>query len=90
MQIIFKVFIEFVTPLLLFFALVFLAERQWDLSFWTRDRTPTSCIGRQSLHSWTTSKVSTNIFLIQLYCSVDLHLYMVFFVAVNLENTSQL
>ena len=44
MQIIFKVFIEFVTPLLLFFALVFLAERQWDLSFWTRDRTPTPAL----------------------------------------------
>ena len=43
---IFKVFIEFVTILLLFYALVFWPQGMWDLSSLTRDRTRTACIGR--------------------------------------------
>ena len=43
---IFKVFIEFVTILLLFYVLVFWPRGTWDLSFPTRDQTCTPCIGR--------------------------------------------
>ena len=43
---IFKVFIEFVTILLLFYVLVFWLQGKWDLSSLTRDRTCTPCIGR--------------------------------------------
>ena len=52
----FKFFIEFVTILLLFHVLVFWPQGIWDLSFPTRDRTRTPCIGRQSLNHWTTRK----------------------------------
>ena len=44
-----KVFIEFVTVLLLFYVLVFWLRGMWNLSSLTRDRTHTPCIGRQSL-----------------------------------------
>ena len=44
----FKVFIEFVTVLLLFYVLVFWQRGVWDLSSPTRDRTHTRCIGRRS------------------------------------------
>ena len=54
---IFKVFIEFVTILLLFYVLVFWLRGMWDLSSPTRDRTRTPCIGRRSLNHWTTSEV---------------------------------
>ena len=37
LQTIFKVFIEFVTILLLFYVLVFWPQDMWDLSFLTRD-----------------------------------------------------
>ena len=43
---IFKVFIEFVTILLLFYILVFGSCSMWDLSFPTSDQTCTPCIGR--------------------------------------------
>ena len=46
---IFKVFIEFVTVLLLFYVLVSWPRSIWDLSSPTRDRTSTACIGRRSL-----------------------------------------
>ena len=46
MWIIFKVFIEFITILLLFYVLVFWPQGMWDLSSLTRDRTHTPCIGR--------------------------------------------
>ena len=54
---IFKVFIEFVTILLLFYVLFFFWFRgMWDLSSPTRDQTQTPCIGRRSLNYWTTRK----------------------------------
>ena len=54
---IFKVFIEFVTILLLFYVLVFWLQGTWDLSSLTRDRTCTPCFGRRSLNHWTTREV---------------------------------
>ena len=45
----FKVFIEFITILLLFCVLVFYPRGMWDLSSLTRARTCTPFIGRQSL-----------------------------------------
>ena len=54
---IFKVFIEFVTILLLFYILVFWPWGMWDLSSPPRDQTRTPCIGRQSLTHWTTREV---------------------------------
>ena len=42
----FKVFIEFVTILLLFYVLLFWLWGMWDLSFPTRDRTHTPFTGR--------------------------------------------
>ena len=56
---IFKVFIEFVTVLLLFYVLVFWPRGMWDLSSLIRDRTHTPCIGRRSPNHWTTRKVSS-------------------------------
>ena len=52
-----KVFIEFVTILLLFYVLVFWPQVMWDLSSRTRDQTRTPCIGRWSLNHWTTREV---------------------------------
>ena len=52
-----KVFIEFVTILLLFCVLVFWPRGMWDLSSPTRDRTRNPCIGRQSLNHWTAREV---------------------------------
>ena len=52
MRTIFKVFVEFVTILLLFYVLVFWPGDPWDLIFLTRDPTRTSRIGR-SLNHWT-------------------------------------
>ena len=49
---IFKVFVEFVTILLLFYVLVFWPGGLWDLIFLTRDPSHTLCIGR-SLNHWT-------------------------------------
>ena len=54
---IFKVFIEFVTTLLLFYILVFWPQDTWDLSFPIKDRTHTLCIGRRSLNHWTAREV---------------------------------
>ena len=53
----FKVFIEFVTILLLFYVLVFWPRGMWDLSSPTRDQTHTPCIGRRSLNNWTTREI---------------------------------
>ena len=50
MWIIFKVFIEFATILLLFYVLVFWFQGMRDVSSSTRDRTHTPCIGRRSLN----------------------------------------
>ena len=49
---IFKVFIEFVTILLLFHVLVFWQQGVWDLSSPTRDRNRTLCTGRWMLNPW--------------------------------------
>ena len=54
---IFKVFIEFVTILLLFYVLVFWRRGMWDPSSPTRDRIHTPCIGRRSPSHWTTREV---------------------------------
>ena len=54
---VFKVFIEFVTILLLFYVLDFWLQGMWDLSSLARDRTRSPCIGRQSLNHWTTREV---------------------------------
>ena len=57
MRIILKVFIEFVTILLLFHVLVFWPEGMWDLRCPTRNQTHTLGIGRQSLNRWTSAEV---------------------------------
>ena len=54
---IFKVIIEFVTILLLFYVLVFWPWGMWDLSSPTRDQTHTPCIGKRSLNHWTAREV---------------------------------
>ena len=56
---IFKVFIGFVTTLLLgvFVAFFFFFFGVWNLSSLTRDQTHTLCIGRWSLNPWTTREV---------------------------------
>ena len=47
---IFKVFIETVTILLLFYVLVFWPRGMWDLCSPVRDGTFTPCVGRQSFN----------------------------------------
>ena len=54
---IFKVFIECVTILLLFYILVFWPRGMWYLCYPTRDGTLTPCIGRQSLNHWNAREV---------------------------------
>ena len=54
---VFKVFIEFVIILLLFYVLVFWPWGMWDLSSPTRNLICTPCIGRQSFNHWTTREV---------------------------------
>ena len=62
---IFKVFIEFVTILLLFYVLVFFCLKgMWHLSSLTRDRTHAPCIGRQTLNYWTAREVPAFLFLL--------------------------
>ena len=51
-----KIFIEFVTILLPFSALVFWPWGMWDLSSPTKDWSCTPCLERQSLNHWTTRK----------------------------------
>ena len=58
----FKVFIEFVTILLLFYVLVFWPRDMWDISSPTRDRTRTPWIGRRSLNHWTAREVPQSEF----------------------------
>ena len=57
----FKVFIDFVTALSLFYVLFLWPRGMWGLSFPTRDQTCTPCIGWWSLNHWTTRKVSLNL-----------------------------
>ena len=54
---VFKVFIEFVTILFLFYVLVFWLQGMCDLGSLTKDRTCTLCIGRWSLNHWTAREV---------------------------------
>ena len=54
---IFKVFIEFVTSLLLFYVLVPWLQGIWDLSSLTRDETHTLYTGKQSLNHWASREV---------------------------------
>ena len=54
---IFKVFIEFVGILFLFYVLVFRLQGIWDPSSLARDWTCTPCIGRWSLNHWTSREV---------------------------------
>ena len=62
---IFKVFIDFVTILLLFFyVLVFWPQGMWDLSSLTRDRTRTPCFGRRSLNHRTAREVPNTLTVI--------------------------
>ena len=64
MRTIFNMFIEYVTLLLLFYVLVFCLQGTWDLSSPIWDQTLTPCIGRWSLHHWTTREVPQISFLI--------------------------
>ena len=51
---IFKIFIEFVIILLLFYVFFSWPQGTWDLSCPTRDQTHTPYIARQNLNHWTT------------------------------------
>ena len=63
----FKVFIEFVTTLLLFYVLASWPRGMWDPSSPTRDPTHTPCIARRSLSHWTAREVPLQV-LILLIC----------------------
>ena len=68
---IFKVFIESVTILLLFYVLVFWPQGMWDLSFLTRDWTHNPYTGRWSLNHWTTREVPSGNSFIWMTMSVQ-------------------
>ena len=57
MLLISKVFLEFVTLLLLFYVLGFWPQDLWDLSSPTGNQTCTPWIGKRSLNHWTTREV---------------------------------
>ena len=61
---IFKVFIEVVSILLLFYVSVFCPWSMWDLNSPTRDQTHTPCMGRCSRNHWTAREVPSQPFLI--------------------------
>ena len=63
---IFNMFIEYVTLLLLFYVLVFCLQGTCHLSSPIWDQTLIPCIGRWSLHHWTTREVSQISFLFTL------------------------
>ena len=65
MQTIFKVFIKFVTILLLFYVLVFWPQGMWNLNSPTRDQTHTPCVGRRNLNHWTAQDVPGRISILQ-------------------------
>ena len=60
----FKVFIEFVIILLLFYILVFWPGGMWDLGSLTRDQTHTHCIAKRSRSHWATREVPRRVLLI--------------------------
>ena len=57
----FKVFIEFVIILLLFYVLVFWPRGTWDLSSLNRDSTCIPCIGRWNINHCTAREVSLRL-----------------------------
>ena len=65
---IFKVFIEFVTILFLFYALVFWPQCMWDLSFPTRDRTHTCALEGKVLTTAPPGKFPFIMFCKDLLC----------------------
>ena len=62
---IFKVFIEFVTILLLFYVLVFWPQSTWNLNSPTRDQTHTAWVGRRNRNHWTAQDVPGRISTLQ-------------------------
>ena len=54
---IFKVFIECITILLVFYVLVFWVRGTWDLNSFDQGLNSHPCIGRQSLNHWPTGEV---------------------------------
>ena len=76
--IVFEVFIEFVTILLLFHVLAFWPRGMWDLSSPTRGQTWTLCFGRQSLNHWTTREVLKPCYLnMYMLCAKSLQLCLI-------------
>ena len=67
-----KVFIEFVTILLLFYLSVFCLRGMWDLSTPTRDGTSTPCFGRQCLNHWTAREVLHGTLLTKQFSTANL------------------
>jgi len=65
MRTIFKVFIEFVTIMFLFYVLV-----SREVSSWTKDWTCNPCTGRQCLNNWTDREASGHL-------SIELYFYLV-------------
>ena len=55
MWVVFKVFIEFVTMMLLIYSLAFWLRGMWDPLI--RDQTCALCIGRRGLSNWTARDV---------------------------------
>ena len=60
---IYKVFIEFVTILFLFYILVFWPQGMWGLSSLIREQAFTPCIGRRSPKHWTTREALGQVVL---------------------------
>ena len=59
---IFKVFIEFVTILLLFYVLDFWPQGMWDFISPTRDQSHSPCFRRKNLNHWTAREVPSLAF----------------------------
>ena len=82
----FKVFIEFVTILLLFYVLVSWPQGIWVLSSPNRNLTRTSCIGRRSLNHWTAREVPVFAFLEPLsFVEVDVVAWNPYYAALPLH-----
>ena len=76
----FKVLIELVTILLLFyFVFVFLPWGMWDLSSQTRDWTHTPCIGRRSLNHWTAREVPPTFLFKVLFSNTTVRTHVLIF-----------
>ena len=79
MWIIFKVFcIEFATTLSLFYVSFFWPWGMWDLSFQIRDWICTPCMGRWSLHHWTTREVPSLLSLWEHNHTIYLHTVLLY------------